>query len=168
MANWYYAFDLREIQTSQLSPLQNKLERLDITLFQKLKNTRVDLSFIPILQEFRSQSLQLQILLFTLAAPMIAMVFYYIVMNARQSLDRQRSVIAVLRSRGGSTRQIIGIYLLEGFLLGVTALIVGPMLGWFMAKSIGSSSGFLTFVDRQSVPVGVSTEALLYGVRLSS
>lgn len=163
LANWYYAFDLREIQTSQLSPLQNKLERLDITLFQKLKNTRVDLSFIPILQEFRSQSLQLQILLFTLAAPMIAMVFYYIVMNARQSLDRQRSVIAVLRSRGGSTRQIIGIYLLEGFLLGVTALIVGPMLGWFMAKSIGSSSGFLTFVDRQSVPVGVSTEALLYG-----
>jgi putative ABC transport system permease protein len=163
LANWYYAFDLRNIQTSQLSPLQSKLERLDVTLFQKLKNTRVDLSFIPILQEFKTQSLQLQILLFTLAAPMIAMVFYYIVMNARQSLDRQRSVIAVLRSRGGSTRQIIGIYVLEGLLLGITALIIGPLLGWFMAKSIGSSSGFLTFVDRKSVPVGVSSEALLYG-----
>ncbi|PZE22894.1 ABC transporter permease [Paenibacillus xerothermodurans] len=164
LGNWYYAFDLRNIQTSQLSPLENKLERLDITLFQQLKNTRVDVSFIPILQEFRTQSLQLQILLFTLAAPMIAMVFYYIVMNARQSLDRQRSVIAVLRSRGASTKQIIGIYLLEGLILGCTALIVGPMLGWFMAKSIGSSSGFLTFVDRQSVPVGVSMEALTYGV----
>ncbi|NHN28574.1 FtsX-like permease family protein [Paenibacillus sp. S3N08] len=163
LANWYYAFDLREIQTSQLASLQNKLERLDVTLFQKLKNTRVDLSFIPLLQEFKSQSLQLQILLFTLAAPMIAMVFYYIVMNARQSLDRQQSIIAVLRSRGGSTRQIIFIYLLEGLLLGITALIIGPILGWFMAKSIGSSSGFLTFVDRQAVPVGVSSEALLYG-----
>jgi putative ABC transport system permease protein len=163
LGNWYYAFDLRNIQTSQLSPLENKLERLDVTLYQKLKDTKVDLSFIPILQEFKTQSLQLQILLFTLAAPMIAMVFYYIVMNARQSLDRQRSVIAVLRSRGGSTRQIIGIYVLEGLLLGITALIIGPMLGWFMAKSIGSSSGFLTFVDRQSVPVGVSAEALIYG-----
>ncbi|MFD0680306.1 MULTISPECIES: ABC transporter permease [unclassified Paenibacillus] len=164
LANWYYAFDLRNIQTSQLSPLENTLERLDVTLYQKLKNTRVDLSFIPILKEFKTQSLQLQILLFTLAAPMIAMVFYYIVMNARQSLDRQRSVIAVLRSRGGSTRQIIGIYLLEGLLLGVAALIIGPVLGWFMAKSIGSSSGFLTFVDRQSVPIGVSVEAITYGV----
>ncbi|TDF96802.1 ABC transporter permease [Paenibacillus piri] len=163
LANWYYAFDLRNIQTSQLSPLETKLERLDVILYQKLKNTRVDLSFIPILQEFKTQSLQLQIMLFTLAAPMIAMVFYYIVMNARQSLDRQRSVIAVLRSRGGSTRQIIGIYVLEGLLLGITALLIGPLLGWFMAKSIGSSSGFLTFVDRQSVPVGVSAEALFYG-----
>ncbi|MFE5319807.1 ABC transporter permease [Paenibacillus sp. NPDC056579] len=163
LGNWYYAFDLKDIQTSQLSPLESKLERLDIILFQKLKNTRVDVSFIQTLQEFKTQSLQLQILLFTLAAPMIAMVFYYIVMNARQSLERQRSVIAVLRSRGGSTRQIIGIYVLEGLLLGSIAMIIGPMLGWFMAKSIGSSSGFLTFVDRKSVPVGVSTEALLYG-----
>ncbi|MCZ8511291.1 ABC transporter permease [Paenibacillus filicis] len=163
-ANWYYAFDLKEIQTSQLSPLQRKLERLDITLYQKLKNTRVDISFIPILQEFRVQSLQLQLLLFTLAAPMIAMVFYYIVMNAKQALDRQRNVIAVIRSRGGSTRQIIWIYLLEGLLLGAVALVLGPLLGWFMAKSIGSSSGFLTFVDRKAVPVGVSAEALLYGV----
>ncbi|MGG2199429.1 MULTISPECIES: ABC transporter permease [Paenibacillus] len=163
LANWYYAFDLRDIQTSQLAGLERKLERLDITLFQMLKNTRVDISFIPLLQEFKVQSLQLQILLFTLAAPMIAMVFYYIVMNARQSLDRQRTVIAVIRSRGGSTGQIIWIYLLEGLLLGAAALLLGPLLGWLMAKSIGSSSGFLTFVDRKAVPVGVSMEALLYG-----
>jgi putative ABC transport system permease protein len=123
----------------------------------------VDVSFLPLLSEFKKQSLQLQILLFTLAAPMIAMVFYYIVMNARQSLERQRNVIAVLRSRGGSTRQIIWIYLLEGLILGGISLLIGPMLGWFMAKSIGSSSGFLTFVDRKSVPVGVSTESILYG-----
>ncbi|SDC76372.1 putative ABC transport system permease protein [Paenibacillus sp. UNCCL117] len=163
LGNWYYAFDLREIQTSQLSGLEKKLDRLGMTLFQLLKNTRVDISFIPLLQEFKVQSVQLQIMLFTLAAPMIAMVFYYIVMNARQSLDRQRTVIAVIRSRGGSTGQIIWIYLLEGLLLGGAALVLGPMLGWFMAKSIGSSSGFLTFVDRKAVPVGVSTEAMLYG-----
>lgn len=163
LANWYYAFDLRNIQTSQLSPLENRLERLDINLFQKLKNTKVDVSFKPILTEFKAQSLQMQILLFTLAAPMIAMVFYYIVMNARQSLDRQRGVIAILRSRGGSTKQIVGIYFLEGLLLGAIALLIGPFMGWFMAKSIGSSSGFLTFVDRKSIPVGFTNEAMLYG-----
>ena len=76
LANWYYAFDLKNIQTSQLSPLGNRLERLDINLFQKLKNTKVDVSFQPILSEFKAQSLQMQTLLFTLAAPMIAMVFY--------------------------------------------------------------------------------------------
>ncbi|MGG1553911.1 ABC transporter permease [Paenibacillus ferrarius] len=163
LANWYYAFDLRNIQTSQLSPLENRLERLDINLFQKLKNTKVDVSFKPILSEFKAQSLQMQILLFTLAAPMIAMVFYYIMMNARQALDRQRGVIAIVRSRGGSTKQIVGIYFLEGLLLGIIALVIGPCIGWFMAKSIGSTSGFLTFVDRKSIPVSFTPEAMLYG-----
>ncbi|WP_168120720.1 FtsX-like permease family protein [Paenibacillus sp. HB172176] len=160
---WYYAFDLSTIKTSQLSPLTKKLNRLNIELYQRLKDTRVEISFASTLKEFKKQSLQLQTLLFTLAAPMIAMVFYFIAMNARQALDKQRSDIAVLRSRGAGTRQIIWIYLIEGLLLGAVALASGPFIGWFMAKSIGSANGFLSFVNRKSIPVGFSTEALIAG-----
>ena len=163
LATWYYAFDLREIQTSDLAPLSTALSRLDIELYQLLQGTQVDLSFRDMLRDFRTQSVQLQLLLLTLAAPMIAMVFYFISMNANQSLERQKSDISVLRSRGGGTKQIIWMYVLEGLLLGAAALIAGPMLGWFMAKSIGSASGFLTFVDRASIPVGFGTETVLYG-----
>src|SRR5690554_6814949 len=124
----------------------------------------MDVSFLSMLSDFRSQSIQLQSLLFTLAAPMIAMVFYFIAMNSRQSLEKQRSDIAVLHSRGGSRKQIIWIYLLEGLILGGIALLIGPFLGWFMAKSIGSASGFLTFVDRKFIPVDVSMTTILYGV----
>lgn len=162
-AGWYYAFDLSEVKTSQLSPLGKTLNRLDIELYQRLKDTRVEISFAETLTEFKKQSIQLQTLLFTLAAPMIAMVFFFIAMNARQSLDKQRSDIAVLRSRGAGTRQIIWIYLLEGLLLGGIALAIGPFLGWFMAKSIGSANGFLSFVNRKSIPVGFSTEAMVAG-----
>ncbi|MBH5316868.1 FtsX-like permease family protein [Paenibacillus sp. GSMTC-2017] len=162
-AGWYYSFDLTEVKTSQLSPLGRTLNRLDIDLYQRLKDTRVEISFASTLTEFKKQSLQLQTLLFTLAAPMIAMVFFFIAMNARQSLDKQRSDIAVLRSRGAGTKQIIWIYLLEGLLLGGIALASGPFLGWFMAKSIGSANGFLSFVSRKSIPVGFSTEAMIAG-----
>ncbi|WHX47634.1 ABC transporter permease [Paenibacillus woosongensis] len=162
-SGWYYAFDLREIKTSQLSPLQSTLDRLNVELYQKLKDTKVDISFGGLLNDFRKQSLQMQTLLFTLAAPMIAMVFYYIVMNARQSLDKQQSDIAVLRSRGASTRQIVFIYLLEGLLLGLAAMIIGPLLGWFMSKSIGAADGFLAFVNRKSIPVGFNMDALALG-----
>jgi len=163
-SRWYYAFDLKEIQTSQLPGLTSLLERLDIELYQRLKDTKVDITFGDLLKQFRSQSLQLQTMLFTLAAPMIAMVFYFIAMNARQSLQKQESDIAVLRSRGASARQIFSLYLLEGMFLGVIALVIGPMLGYFMAKSIGSASGFLSFVDRKSIPIGVSKEAILLGL----
>ncbi|MBM6994812.1 ABC transporter permease [Paenibacillus sp. DXFW5] len=162
-SSWYYAFDLGEIKTSQLSPLSDTLDRLNVELYQKLKDTKVDVSFGSLLNDFRKQSLQMQTLLFTLAAPMIAMVFYYIVMNARQALDKQQSDIAVLRSRGASTKQIILIYLFESLILGAVALIAGPLLGWFMSKSIGSADGFLTFVNRKSIPVGFNFDALALG-----
>lgn len=162
-SSWYYAFDLREIKTGQIGPLSSTLDRLNIELYQKLKDTKVDISFGNLLDDFRKQSLQMQTLLFTLAAPMIAMVFYFIVMNARQSLDKQQSDIAVLRSRGASTRQIIFIYLLEGILLGAISLVAGPLLGWFMSKSIGSADGFLAFVNRKSIPVGFNFDALAMG-----
>ncbi|MDU4697332.1 MAG: FtsX-like permease family protein [Paenibacillus sp.] len=162
-SSWYYAFDLGEIKTSQLSPLSDTLERLNVELYQKLKDTKVDVSFGSLLNDFRKQSLQMQTLLFTLAAPMIAMVFYYIVMNARQALDKQQSDIAVLRSRGASTNQIILIYFFESLILGIIALIAGPLLGWFMSKSIGSADGFLTFVNRKSIPVGFNFDALALG-----
>lgn len=163
-ADWYYAFNLENIRTSDLSPLIHTLERLDISLFQKLENTKVSLTFLNMLYDFRTQSVQMQAILFALAAPMIAMVFYFIAMNARQSLERQRTDIAVLKSRGGSTRKIIRLYLLEGLLLGGVALVAGSAIGWFMAKSIGSSSGFLAFVGRKAIPIDVSSSTVLYGL----
>ncbi|GJM69913.1 hypothetical protein HMSSN036_21290 [Paenibacillus macerans] len=39
-SSWYYAFDLREIKTSQLSPLAGTLDRLNIELYQKLKDAK--------------------------------------------------------------------------------------------------------------------------------
>jgi putative ABC transport system permease protein len=164
IASWYSAYDLREIQTSQLSPLTSKLNRVDIEVYKKLKDTRLELSFASMLSDFRRDSIQLQTMLFTLAAPMIAMVFYFITMNTQQALEKQRSDIAVLRSRGASTRQIFMLFLIEGTLLGIVALLAGPLFGWFMAKSIGSASGFLEFVDRKAIPVGFSTDGVLAGV----
>ncbi|TVY00614.1 ABC transporter permease [Cohnella terricola] len=164
IASWYSAFDLREIKTSQLSPLSGKLNRIDIEVYKKLKDTHLEISFAEMLSDFRKDSIQLQTMLFTLAAPMIAMVFYFITMNTQQALEKQRSDIAVLRSRGASTRQIFMLFLLEGTLLGIVALLIGPLFGLFMAKSIGSASGFLHFVDRKAIPVGFSIDGVLAGV----
>lgn len=163
-SDWFLIFNLREVKTSQLSSLTSMLDRLNIDLYQKLKGTQVEISFAKLLHEFRKQSIELQMMLFTLAAPMIAMVFYYIAMNASQSLKKQQNDIAVLRSRGASTKQIVWLYLVEGIFLGLLALSLAPLFGWFIAKSIGAADGFLKFVNRKSIPVGFTTDAILCGI----
>ncbi|MCM3631274.1 ABC transporter permease [Paenibacillus glycanilyticus] len=160
---WYYAFDLQNIRIRDLAPLIGELGRLDITLHGMLAGTKVNLSFTGMLHEFQKQSLLLLAMLFALAAPVLAMVLYFITLNAQQALERQRSDIAVLQSRGASPGQITALYGLEAALLGLTALVLGIGLAWFMAKVIGSSSGFLSFVGRKSIPVGISGTSLLFG-----
>lgn len=159
--SWMYVFDLSNIQTSDISPLMSKLNRLDIDLYQFLKNTRVEVSFVKDLAEFRKQGNQLQTTLFTLAIPMLAMVFYFIMMNAKQALDKQRNDIAVLRSRGASTKQIVFMYVLESCMLGIIALIIGPLIGFFMAKSIGTADGFLSFVNRKAITIDITLTTVL-------
>lgn len=162
IGNWYYEFDLKDIQSSQMNSAKRWLENLDVQLNKVLPNTKLEISFLELLQKFSVQNSQLSLLLFTLAAPILVLVFYYIMMNARQSLERQRGDIAVLRSRGGSANQIFWIYLIEGVLLGILALIIGPILGFLMAKSLGSSSGFLHFVNRKAVTVGITFDVFMY------
>lgn len=163
-AGWFFAFDLQNIRISDLSSLINELERLEINLHQLLENTKVNLTFIDMLHDFQQQSVQLQAMLFALAAPILAMVLYFITLNAQQSLARQRGDIAVLHSRGSSPRQITLLYAIEAVLLGITALLIGLFLSWFMAKTIGSSSGFLSFVGRKSIPVGWNRASWLFGI----
>ncbi|WP_276356061.1 ABC transporter permease [Cohnella caldifontis] len=162
-AGWFYAFDLRDIRIRDLSPLIGELRRLEITLSGMLADTKVNLTFEDMLREFRQTSLLLQAMLFALAAPVLAMVLYFITLNAQQSLIRQRGDIAVLQSRGASPRQIAALYAIEASLLGAAALLAGLGLAWFMAKTIGSSSGFLSFVGRKSIPVGWTPAAWWLG-----
>ncbi len=163
-AGWYYAFDLQNIRMHDLAPLIGELQRLEVALHGKLENTKVSLTFLDMLRDFERQGVRLQAMLLALAAPVLAMVLYFIALNATLSLTRQRGEIAVLQSRGARPLQIAALYAIEAALLGAAALLAGLALAWFMAKTIGSSSGFLSFVHRKSIPVGWTNGALLNGV----
>jgi putative ABC transport system permease protein len=163
-ASWYYDFQMADITMSKAVEAIKKLEALEVRSNQLLPYTQVTVSFMELLRNYRAQGLQLQTLLFTLAAPILVLVLYYIVMTSRQALERQKGEIALLRSRGGSTFQIFWIYLMEGLLLGGIAMLIGPFMGLYMAKAIGASDGFLLFVNRQPLQLSLYLNTYLYGL----
>nr|WP_233711522.1 ABC transporter permease [Lederbergia citrisecunda] len=85
-------------------------------------------------------------------------------MISRLIIERQLNEIAVFTSRGASRFQILGIYFIEIAILGVLALLIGPIIGLQLCKLLGASNGFLEFIQRSSLPVKLSLKSYIYAL----
>ena len=99
-----------------------------------------------------------------LSAPIICIVLYYITISAGMIIDRQRNEIAILKSRGASVGQVVGVYLTEGGFLGALALVVGPILGMVVAQFIGKTYTFLVFSNRETLPVHITGQTMQFAL----
>ncbi|MGE5704350.1 MAG: ABC transporter permease [Clostridia bacterium] len=117
-----------------------------------------------ILSKYDEKRGQFETILWSLYVPVFLMLALYLVMVVSLIIDRQRTEIAVLGSRGGSSRQIFMVYVLEIMVLGGIAFAVGPYLGVFLSRVLGVSNGFLEFVNRTAVPVQVTAEIFWYAL----
>ena len=115
-----------------------------------------------ILKDYESRSSQLQLVLWLLQIPVILMIIFYLFMVSQLNVEQERNEIAVFKSRGASRLQIMGIYALESLVLGVLTVIIGPFAGLGLCKVLGASNGFLEFVNRRSLPVHMTIEAVVY------
>ena len=147
--SWYYVFDHKPLRIADVYDVRVGLETINTRVPLLMQDTRLEVSPDKYLLLYDEKSFYLRLLLYSLSLPILGMVLYYLMISSNLVVDQQRNEIAVLKSRGASTWQVIGIYLIEGLLIGGLALLLGPMLGSFLAQVIGASYGFLLFVDRR-------------------
>ncbi|MFB9327732.1 FtsX-like permease family protein [Paenibacillus aurantiacus] len=102
---------------------------------------------------------KLDVMMLSLYSPVMLMLAFYLYMAANLVIDRQKTEISVLRSRGASRLQIMASFTAESLLLGGSALAVGPFLGVTFTKLLGASNGFLTFVQRSALEVTLTSTA---------
>jgi putative ABC transport system permease protein len=101
-------------------------------------------------------------LLWSLNVPLFILIGFYLYMVTGMLIERQKSEIAVLRSRGASRLHIMGIYAAEFGLLALLAYAIGPWIGAAFTRILGSTSTFMSFVNRGALHVEMSGESWLY------
>jgi putative ABC transport system permease protein len=106
---------------------------------------------------------KLRTLLWSMNVPVMIMLAFYLYMVSNLIMDRQKTEIAVLRSRGASRLQIMTSFLIEGIALSAIAIAIGPLVGLFLTKILGASNGFLEFVQRSAMEVRLDKTAYQYG-----
>ncbi len=163
-AVWYLVMDGSNVHASDALPLLGRIAYIQQQAAAYLPNTTLDMSPGEALQKYQQASSLLTILLYAFSAPIIGLILAFIGLVVGLAVDRQRNEIAVLRSRGATAIQVVGIAALEGLILGLLALAIGAPGGELIARIIGQARSFLNFSVQSDLRVGVTMTTLRFGV----
>ena len=158
---WQVMFDYTSVEPSNLNELIRRTERYMEVYNSKLSRV-VEPHYLAILKEFAVAQNKTLITLLILQAPVFVLLCVFIFMISRQMLDLEQNEIALLKSRGSSKWQIISIYTLQSVMITGVSIAIGIPLGAFICQVLGSANGFLEFVNRNSLPIRMNYQVMLY------
>lgn len=159
-SGWFQVYDGSRVEANNVGAIMGAIARTRSQIASILPRANFPISPAWALTRYlESVSLQTRVLL-TFSIPLILMALGYVIFVTGLALRQQRLEIALLKSRGTSTRQVIFIYLVQSLLLGLISLVAGLFLGRFMAQLIGRTRGFLSFGPSASLRVTITQLAL--------
>lgn len=136
---WYYHLNVSAIGITQLDDLiertQTAQAQLDINASSadvsnpQLAGAVFDTAqSTGILERFKSRLSVVNIPVTLLLVQVVGLILFFVSVMTSLLVERQTEVIAVLRSRGASRRQIFGTFATQSVGLALAALLVGPLL----------------------------------------
>ena len=159
---WRYAIDYTSLEISDLDTLVPTLQRHETEYNRMSGFTGYRVPMLETLVDYNQRAVELKTTLWVILVPILMMLCMYIFMVSQIIVKNEENEISVMRSRGASGKQIFLIYMLESLVLGLAAFAIGPFLGFFLCRILGSANGFLEFVGRKALPVKMVPAAYLY------
>ncbi|MFN9113633.1 MAG: ABC transporter permease, partial [Bacteroidota bacterium] len=159
VAVWYLVTDGSVIRSSEVPAFGGRIDRTTSDANKILEGMRLDVSPLDALVRHIARVNQLTAILTIFSIPVLGLIAYFVVLVAGLVVQRQSNEIAVLRSRGASRSQIMGIYFIEWMIIGVAAISVGVILGQLAALFMTWTRSFLDFKPVDPLPIGMSQDA---------
>lgn len=161
---WFARLNDAGLTAAEAGPLLARIERVRAQAAGIVPGLRLEQSPAEALSSYRAGVTTLTVQLFVFSAPILGLVLYFVSLIANLLVTRQRSEIALLKTRGVRDTQILGIYVVEWLILGVIALAVGPGLGLGFATFMSRTSSFLELaLDISPLPLTLTWENIRFG-----
>lgn len=156
---WYVLVDPGQVRVGDTNKLLASIEELRVSAEGVLRGLRLDLSPAELLESYRYRAFLLGVVLVVLSVPLMVLVLLVVGFAASLLADERRGEIALLKSRGATTGQVLGTFLAEGLGLVGAAVVLGPPLGLVLAEGMGWSESFLRFRPAGVLPARAGIEA---------
>lgn len=162
-ALWYFVLDGTSVRASTIPLLTSRIRRMQNSAASLLPDMFMT-SPLDMLFRFQIASRALTIQLFTFAIPILGLNLVFIGLITGMSVQRRWGEIAVMRSRGATRMQIIGIAVFENLTIAASSLVLaipGSLGAAYVATQIRS---FLQFNVSSGLPVSLNSMAIWAGV----
>ncbi|HEU4746082.1 MAG TPA: FtsX-like permease family protein, partial [Anaerolineales bacterium] len=163
-ATWMIIADGSSLHAEDVAPLQARIQTIENRADTLLPKTALIASPLEALARYQDNAPTLTYLLFAFSVPILSLILAFIGLVAGLFVNQQRGEMAILRSRGASTLQVVGISLLQGVILGAFALAGGVGLAYLITHSIGKARSFLDFSAVGGLRVSMTPQVLGYGL----
>ncbi|MFX1507350.1 MAG: FtsX-like permease family protein [Promethearchaeota archaeon] len=145
---------------SEILQLQHFLQALQQNFYAITSFPDVRSPIHGLMKEFEATIFSLILILLLVSLPVISIALYLVVYSFGLIRRRKQAQIGIIKTRGGSWLQILGILFGEMTISTIIAVLSGFLLSIFLSDFVMRSTDYLTFLG-QTIPVKASLELLL-------
>lgn len=161
---WSITLDGSRLHATDIAPLTANINRVSGQVNGLLPDTKLIQSPLDALARYQENAPSLTFLLFAFSVPILGLIVVFIGLVIGLFVSQQRGEMAILRSRGAGSLQVVWISLLQGILLCVVAMAGGALLGEWITHAIGRAHSFLNFGSSDGLRVSMTLSVLGYGI----
>ena len=162
---WFYYLDREAIGAGQVDDLLDTLSLVKYDVRSNLNNSSAGIRLDRVLLEYKEQLLLARIPLFLILFLITGILAYFLALITGLVVKSRAVEISILKSRGATTSQVGLLAAVEGLMLSVPAVIIGPLLALGVVKVLGEVFfGLGGSEDLATVPVVLTGNAYLVGL----
>ena len=161
---WYLVLQGKGILHADSGDFLSRISMVQTNASNLLPKIRLALSPVDVLVRYQRASKELTFLLYAYCLPILLMILAFIGLVAGMAASQRRGEIAILRSRGATLPQIMGIETVQALLIGLLGLCVGIPLSLGIAALLGRARSFLDFSSQTGLDVSLTSVAWEFGL----
>lgn len=163
-ALWYANFDGRSVRVWNAPALIDRISAIIARAGQEDLNLQASASPLNRLRGYRDDSLRLTGQLYTFSLPLFLLAFAFVLLAAGLRANSLRNEAAVLRSRGASAWQVLGVSTIQSALIAAAGFVLAVPLAMLVAQMMGRTRSFLDFSRTEWLPVALTPASLPFGL----
>lgn len=151
--SWHIRLDDSQLDPKYALEYADGYERGMAIVDKYLPGANLDISALDPLRDFVARNTTLTIQLLGFNVPALAFLIYFLIMISAIIARWQQRETAILVSRGLSTSGVLGMVVMEEFVLFFLGVPLGIGFGMLVARFMGYTVSFLSFTFREPIPV---------------